>query len=897
MKWIPPSPVWRFLFRAGVLAFISVTSTLHANTVEFDWVGGGSGSFSDAGNWNNANTNMPGVPGAGDAAVISDEATISGNGSPEYLVVQDNVTFTGNLSPTGSPDSAGFFVGAYGGIASATFNAGSSLTCTTPWDIGDDYGLGQVNVFQGAMASATGDFALGDAAINLGFSGGASGGLDISGTNSTVTSGGEINVGLGGLGTLMIMSGGTLTSSGDAGAAGAQIATEAGTGGSSALVSGSGSTWTNTGELDVGVDAYGTLKVEDGAQLTTGDSMGINPGLNIGYFSSGNGFVTVDGSGSSLTCNDQTVVGNSFQGTLTISGGGTMSTTSGGVILASGSDGNGTATIMDPGSTWTIAGGLIIGDGGTAEFSLSGGGLVQLQGSDTSVDIGSQAGSIGEIDFDGANSGFTGVSTMTIGDAGMGTVNLTDGAQISTTGDVVIANQDGSGTLSNPSVLFLDGSGTSFTVGGNLTVGMDGDGQLQMGDSAVAFVTGDMVLAAGFFGDGVASISGTGSMLTVQGSLTVGGSSEAAFSDLSGATVTSQTAVIGADEFSVDDTVDILSTDTLWHTYGDMTIGLSGSGSVNVATGATLQVDGNLVIGQNADSNGMLTINGDGTTFTYGGTGLTIGSSGTGTMVVQNGASVDLSDEAITIGENDGSSGDLTVDGSGSQLNADSVSVGESAGVDGGVASFTMSNGGSAFVATLVTVGSKGTIDVSGGGLAIGPDSTQVATGDVQVDPGGTLGGNGQIFGNVINGGIVAPGGAATLSLSGSYAQVSGGLLELTISGTDPEENDHLDIGGELSLQSGSILRVDFIDGFEPVAGDSFPLIAFGSLDPANDDFSSLEIEGASPGLEFMVTSNDDFLDLDVSGVAVPEPSTWAMLLGGLGLLIVCQVRKRGKIC
>jgi T5SS/PEP-CTERM-associated repeat protein len=90
----------------------------------------------------------------------------------------------------------------------------------------------------------------------------------------------------------------------------------------SALLDGPGSTWT-TGQTFVASDNYGSLTIQNGAVLSS------NGFAAIGDTQRGSGLVTVDGAGSRWD-NDfdqaQLFVGFGFTGTLSISGGGVVST-------------------------------------------------------------------------------------------------------------------------------------------------------------------------------------------------------------------------------------------------------------------------------------------------------------------------------------------------------------------------------------------------------------------------------------------------------------------------------------------------------------------------------------------------------------------------------------------
>src|SRR5690606_12223178 len=91
----------------------------------------------------------------------------------------------------------------------------------------------------------------------------------------------------------------------------------------------------------------------------------------------GTGVVTVDGAGSLLTSNISLVVGHRGNGTLNITNGGMVSSKGG--TIAGQSNGNGHVTVQGAGSSWTMTGPsspLYVGFEGSGTLTISGGGTV-----------------------------------------------------------------------------------------------------------------------------------------------------------------------------------------------------------------------------------------------------------------------------------------------------------------------------------------------------------------------------------------------------------------------------------------------------------------------------------------------------------------------------------------
>lgn len=119
------------------------------------------------------------------------------------------------------------------------------------------------------------------------------------------------------------------------------------------------------------------------------------------------------------------------------------------------------------------------------------------------------------------------------------------------------------------------------------------------------------------------------------------------------------------------------------------------------------------------------------------------------------------------------------------------------------------------------------------GSLLLGQNATLGASMDLLID-GGRLAGHGKVEGNVINGGLTAPGGPqnpyGTLTVQGNYRQDPGGVLEIQVAGSGDEgQFDRLvvegegELGGRLvldlteaALQPGLLLQLlSFRDGFD----------------------------------------------------------------------------------
>ncbi|HXP35134.1 MAG TPA: autotransporter domain-containing protein [Chthoniobacterales bacterium] len=203
-----------------------------------------------------------------------------------------------------------------------------------------------------------------------------------------------------------------------------------------------------------------------------------------------------------------------------------------------------------------------------------------------------------------------------------------------------------------------------------------------------------------------------------------------------------------------------------WFTAGNWDNGLPNAATdAEINNGGTAQIAAagatakNVSLGQNLGSAGTLTISGAGSTLTNSGT-LSVGSSGAGTLHIQNGGSV--SSVTGEISEFAGSAGHATVDGAGSTWNTSaSLFIGDRS--DGDLA---ITNGG------VVNTTLKGIIGGS-------------ANGTVNVDGSGSkwLMGDELFVGNLGHGTLTITGGGLVMDVTGRIARSNGSTGHATVDG------------------------------------------------------------------------------------------------------------------
>ncbi|WP_294532131.1 autotransporter-associated beta strand repeat-containing protein [uncultured Rhodoblastus sp.] len=246
---------------------------------------------------------------------------------------------------------------------------------------------------------------------------------------------------------------------------------------------------------------------------------------------------------------------------------------------------------------------------------------------------------------------------------------------------------------------------------------------------------------------------------------------------------------------------------------------------------------------------------------------------------------------------------------------ASTVSVTQNAALGGFNAADTWSNdisgpGG-------LTKDGTGALTLSGANTYAGPTTVNggalIVSGSIvsatSVNAGGALAGTG-VVGPVVNRGVVAPGDSdgapGILTVNGTYFQGSDGALEELFAGlTAGKGYSQLDVTGLATLDG--LLDITTASGFSLQVGEIFTILKFASL---KGNFAGLDFNGAACSVRFGrfacagdVWFSEQFsagaLNLVVDRVggvgAVPEPSTWALMLLGFGGLGFASLRKTRK--
>jgi fibronectin-binding autotransporter adhesin len=350
-------------------------------------------------------------------------------------------------------------------------------------------------------------------------------------------------------------------------------------------ISGTGSTWTNSVDLNVGYAGIGTLSITSGGSVS--DGIGF-----IGRMSGATGTVTVDGTGSTWTNATILYVGSSGSGTLHITNGGGVTSNGGTIGATSGSAGE--VTVDGSRSLWS-SGPITVGGSGSGSLSVTGGGRVISYGET----IGASSGSAGTVTVDGSGSLWMSHS-LAVGGFGGGLLSITNGGSVTSSSGTIGASSGSVGTVT------ADGSGSKWT-SGPLTVGSFGSGSLSITGGGTVTSSGGTISASSGSA-GTVTVDGAGSLWT-SGALIVGGSASGSLWITNGGTATSTNATVGLGPSS-QGTVTISGAGSKWSS-SNLTVGFAGAGSV-IQSGGSNTVSNMLYIGQHTRGSGAYDLSGSG---------------------------------------------------------------------------------------------------------------------------------------------------------------------------------------------------------------------------------------------------------------------------------------------
>jgi outer membrane autotransporter protein len=864
----------------GILLGGAVAAPVQA--AQSDWTGAVSDDWADAGNWV-----LP--PASGNfvlidalsphAAHLRDFAsigtlTVGGEAAGElvieaggYLEVLDSQPAA---DPYGSP--LGLIIGDARGSQGTirVEGEGATLVAENNTLVGNG-GTGNLSVSDGGTVELGLNTAYAETVVGFGYYGwgdssGGAGHIAVDGAGSTLTYAGGLNV-LNG--TVDVTNGGQLASVVRAADGSTYWVDAIGfglpandlndglAGVATVTVSGAGSAWNSVAGLNIGWGGEGTLSILDGgaASFTGFASLGVEAllfdleGHSTGLVKRGTGTLLVSGAGSSFTLVATAPEFGDYSGDLTIGyrGAGTMQ--------------------VEASASADVPGVVIVGDGGDSvgDLQVDSGATMTIGGADTTgfgLVAGNALGSTGAVTVDGAGSTLTVTAGAQIGNAGTGSLTVSNGGHAS---------------------IGL-GHAYSETVVGFGYYGWAADGESGKGTVVVKGAGSTLDYAGGFnVLSGTATISGGGQLVSHKRAA----DGSAFWTDTIGFGLPKNPDGSYAG-FQRTGAVTVTGAGSAWTSVNGLNIGYGADGSLSVLDGASASFVGYAELGKlsylyesptggpvpgiaGIPGTGTLLVSGAGSSFSIaaipGNTGrgagvLDVGSESAGSVTVNNGGTVSAAG-----GIKVRALGTVTIGGMQDGALAAPGTIASGINLSAPTATLVFDHNATAYDFAPVIAG-NGLIDVAAGFTKFVGDSSAFA-GNTTVESGATLSVNGSLGGaigvdgrlqgtgtvgdvNIHDGGTLAPGNSpGTLHVNGDLVLESGSLYDAEIDG-DSGASDSVSVAGSVTIESGTTLSVTNIGDTPLTPGTNLELISTTGTGTIDGTFDT-------------VTGSSDFLDLGLS--------------------------------
>jgi len=207
------------------------------------------------------------------------------------------------------------------------------------------------------------------------------------------------------------------------------------------------------------------------------------------------------------------------------------------------------------------------------------------------------------------------------------------------------------------------------------------------------------------------------------------------------------------------------------------------------------------------------------------------------------------------------------IDGTGTFNNAGLLTVNNSAGTANISASYSSTG-------SIIDIAPAASFGLNGAVLTLGLSDE--------------LRGSGEFVGDVINGGIVSPGGTGTtgiLTIAGNYTQTAAGILNIELNGVVPgTQHDQLLLNGAVTAQLGGTLNISLISAYTPLASDNYQFISVAGGTVANTfgvenipvEFNPNVVNYAATFVDISMPVLGVFFDNELGDFDLGNPLNWS---------------------
>lgn len=579
--------------------------------------------------------------------------------------------------------------------------------------------------------------------------------------------------------------------------------------------------------LAIGISGTGTVNIDDATVALSGFRTNTNP-------VTGAGMTVGRGAGSNAALN------MSNGATLTIT---PTTYTSGFAVGGDSFLSGGTGAVTMSGGSSIVVGGPLIGNGGTVgrtgtgTVTMSQASFIEM-GTGATIDFGRSPGGVGNLSL---SSG----SWLRANQIQFGGINDVD------PGGIATSTVSGSGSR-------LQAEGAI----GRLSVGRGGTGTLTVSDEAKLMAT---FLNVGRAPTGTGTLTANNATIDVSGQKNLGGTEFGASFGVGTRGGVGTAALANNTQVTIKNETLAGNVGAFLTVGGNEDAPLSGTGVLSVSGGSSITIEA-----------------------TGGPAQARIGYSGIGTAAFSGGSSLNVVNGDVYVGQQAGSVGVLTL-GGGSTINAAYIGVGVSQPYSGGV----QTNGGTGVIVLNDSTINAGMFELGAGGVLTGNNGVLNVVGDVVI--GGVIAPGNSPGRLRINCNIITlPGSQIILEVSGSgssysideliigseasFDLASAQIVFSFIGATDPNAfaaTGNFNLDNFLRSATGNV-EAGLSTAFAP--GQSWDNVVNTSQIMATSEayeITSFSFDGETGGVAITATP-------------VPEPSTWAMLvfgLAGLGAL------------